>query len=116
MPVEFAGKVRGRDPASSWDAAGQQSEEKLNRVQSTILNLYRRYGPMIDEQLCERYIEHERKDSTIQWATAQSIRSRRHELLVKGFCVDTGNQGRTTLGNSATIYTAREEKAPAELQ
>jgi hypothetical protein len=109
---EFRGLVRPRDPSSSWDAAGQQDEAKLGRVQTTIVALFQIHGPMTDETLVERYTALESTDPDVQRASAQSVRSRRHELQVKGLVRDTGRQGRTTLGNAATIWAARETKGP----
>jgi hypothetical protein len=112
MAVKYHGLVRARDPESSWDAAGQQDTAKVNRVQSTILALFSRHGDMHDETLVERYTAVERTDPTVQRATAQSVRSRRHELQVMGLIRDTGRHGTTSLGNRAAVFGLPERKDP----
>jgi hypothetical protein len=112
VSVDYHGLVRARDPGSSWEAAGQQNDVKIGRVTATILDLYKRFGPMIDEELCARYAEVEQSDPTVQRATAQSIRSRRHEAVVQSLVRDTRRHRPTSLGNPASVHALPEPDDP----
>lgn len=105
--VEYRGKVRGRDPEASWEAASLQAESKVSRVQGVVVSLLDTYGPMTDEQLVEQYTAYAFMDSSVPNVTPQSIRTRRHEATIKGLVVNTGRHALSKLGNKATLWAVR---------
>jgi len=79
-PVDFEGKVRARDPETSWDAAKRQTRVRGEKLRAEIVLILDVVGPMTDDEL---YAFRERiRPSLPTWkaASPQSIRSRRNEL------------------------------------
>lgn len=77
--------VRMTDPPTSHEARDSISEDSINLLQRNILALFA-YGPMADYRLIEKYNINVHVSG---WphATDQSIRSRRAELVKKGYLV-----------------------------
>ena len=97
--VEYAGKVRGTDPDTSWEAAGQMSRAQEVVVLDAIPLLLAEHGPLTHEQLHEKYRENggTRSENRIRTATAQLVREGRVKALPE--------LGTTRSGNAATRWT-----------
>jgi len=104
VDTEFRGKVRNRDVEASWEAAATQTRSKSGIVQEVILWLFAKHGAMTDERLVELYREESVTRESIPRVTPQSIRTNRHTLWVDAKVTNTGERGRTRLGNTATIW------------
>lgn len=92
----FGPRARVSDPVTSHLAARSVSNTML--VQEQIVGLYRRFGPMTDEELCAMF------DAGPVWASPSSIRSRRAELVAVGVVVNTGRRRRTSSGRQAIVW------------
>lgn len=103
MPVDFRGKVRDRDPDTSWDAAELQTDQRISAVQAAIVTLLERC-PSTDEDLVDTYEAQRFMDPEVPNVTPQSIRSRRNELHIAGRVVDSGIRGRTRTGRKAVVW------------
>lgn len=106
MTIDYHGKVRDRDPDSSWEAAGRQTDSRVGELKAVILTLFRQFGSMSDEALVDRYEAHRWLNPGVPQVTPQSIRTRRHELTVAGTVFDTRMRGTTRTGSSCTIWAA----------
>lgn len=104
--IEYRGRVRSRDPESSWLAAGQQTAGKVSVVKTVILDLLAAPGHT-DEALYACYLEYCDQHSNIPRVTPQSIRSRRAELVREGLVADSGRLGKSEHGNKSIIWEVR---------
>jgi hypothetical protein len=104
--MTYTGKVRSRDPESSWDAAARQTESRVTAVQTGILAVLRRYGPLSDEQIADRYEAMAWLDPDMPKATGSSLRTRRKELELAGRVTATGTRVRTRTGSTAMTWRA----------
>src|SRR5215210_1988056 len=81
-------KSRWDNPPTSRDAAESINLERISETQARVLQVFRFNGmEMSDERLVELYLDY--------WpnsATDQSVRSRRGELVRKGWIYDTGQR------------------------
>lgn len=112
--VEYEGKVRARDPETSWDAAAKQTRGNTQRLQDELLALFETFGPMTDDELIERrkqyYLEAESvydpngTNPAPFYATPQSIRSRRSELVTAGKVVWTGDKRTSNHGGPSRVW------------
>lgn len=102
--VVYEGKVRARNPDTSWDAAARQTETKIEALRRTIVFLLATGGDMTDEGLVDAYAELRETRPELVDATPQSIRTRRHEALVDGRVRDTGRRARTRSGSTGAIW------------
>lgn len=91
------------DPGTSMDAAAKLDRSKLTLVQSAILRILAKYGPLTDEQIESLYAQ----QSGVPVASPQSLRTRRHELVIAGRARDSGQRGTTRYGNAAVKWEAR---------
>lgn len=91
--------ARITDPATSHEAAGSLTAERLSETQRAILELLNQH-PLTDEQIGFR---HFRAAQSGRWnhASESGLRSRRKELVEKGLVVrsgyDTTKFGRSTI-------------------
>lgn len=106
--VEFRGKVRDRDPETSWDAAALQTSDKLDRREADILALLAEHGEMSDEQLYDRCTAFYDANPTTPRSTPQAVRTSRHALVLKGRIKDTGRRAPTRSGSTAAIWTVAQ--------
>lgn len=104
MNVEYAGRVRARDPETSWDAAARQDESKADLVEGVIATLLITYGPLTDEELVDRFEAHAFMHTGVPRVTAQNIRTRRKALQLAGQVQDTGRRAPTRAGSTATVW------------
>lgn len=83
--------ARRSDPVTSHEAAASIPSEKIRISQDAILTVFRRVGPMYDEELQSHYL----RLQGIAGLPAQSesgIRTRRKELVDKGRLRDSGRK------------------------
>lgn len=103
--VEYKGIVRGRDPETSWFAASQQTKSKSAVLRDDIEWILRIAGPLNDTEIMDRYDTAQLYDPMrYRTATPQSIRTRRHELEVKGVVVATGTKRPSEHGGPSTVW------------
>lgn len=108
--TDFHGKVRARDPETSWDAAAEQTEEHVSRVQRSLYSLLVDYGPMTDDELWKEWERHRSWSETLYpQVTQQRLRSARSELRTQGKVIDSGRKGVSPTGRAATIWQASEQ-------
>jgi hypothetical protein len=93
-------RARTTDPATSHDAAA--SVTGVTETQAIILMLLRE-TPMCDEKLIQQYRMGE-KLWGFPHKSDSGIRSRRAELVRKGFVETLGLQERMTTGRFATVW------------
>lgn len=119
-PSRSAARARSADPATSHAAAA--SVTGLTETKGVIVELFRRFGSMTDEELVDRYIEERQEPGSFDYggpapgtpggwspslppATPSSIRTRRSELVRAGLVVDSGRTKRLEqTGRYATIW------------
>lgn len=90
--------ARTTDPATSHRAAA--SLTNLRPAQEEVLALFRKYGPMIDEEMLSRAGDEQVKQ------TPSGLRTRRSELVEAGLMVDSGEQRPTPSGHNAIVWVA----------
>jgi hypothetical protein len=100
----YDGRVRDRDPDTSWAAADQLTDEKTSQVVSTIRVLLGSRGPLTHEQLVDAYDEYAADKPWIRSVTAQNIRTRAAELHRRAEVRDTGLRRPTKAGGSAAVW------------
>lgn len=94
--------ARNSDPSTSHEAAA--SVVKITEKQQAVLYLFQHAGPMHDERLVPIYQAAASTWDNIPPQTDSGIRSRRSELVRKGFLVKTGRKTRTKANRRADIY------------
>jgi hypothetical protein len=106
---EHPARVRSMalDTGTSLEAAALQTTRRTDRVKAVLLDLFAAHGPMTDDDLVDRYSERAAAFSTVPTVTPQSVRTRRHELVVAGLLHDTQAFGFSKLGNRATVWGPR---------
>lgn len=95
-------RARKTDPSTSHEAA--ESVADISVLQKNLLDIFKRTGRgLTDEQLVERYNTWRMRK---KWASAspQSIRSRRSELVVKGYIEFDGEYGVTVFGRKTRVW------------
>ncbi|MGN6325713.1 hypothetical protein [Pseudolysinimonas sp.] len=95
------------DPGTSLDAAAKLDPSNLTLVQSAILRLLRENGPSTDERIESLYQVHRAQHPHLPMASPQSLRTRRHELVIAGQVRDSGKRGSTRYGNASAMWEAR---------
>jgi hypothetical protein len=95
MPV-----ARTTDPQTSHDAA--RSVENITETQNAILTLLT--FPLTDEELIDAFYN---MADVAGWKTASpsGIRSRRAELVAKGFIKDSGERRKLSSGRNAIVWS-----------
>jgi hypothetical protein len=91
--------ARRTDPLSSHLAA-EKASARLNETQERVHVLLRIKGPATDEELISRF-RHTWPEVRV---TDQSIRSRRSELVEKGYVKQADRFGVTDYGNRARVW------------
>ncbi|OIH95097.1 hypothetical protein [Curtobacterium sp. MCBA15_001] len=100
----YDGRVRDRDPDTSWAAADQQSDGKTSQVVATIRVLLGSRGPLTHEELVDAYAEYGAEKPWVKTVTAQSIRTRTAEMHRRAEVRDTGQRRPTKAGGSAAVW------------
>jgi len=93
--------ARMTDPRTSHDAAA--SVKRIRESQQYILGLFKRFGPMTDEQLAQKVAENPRDGLHL---SPSGIRTRRHELEDLHLIADSGKFSLTKSNRKAIIWTA----------
>ncbi|UFS58919.1 hypothetical protein [Subtercola endophyticus] len=107
MSVEFKGKVRARDGEPSWEAAARQNDEKVDAVKDAIVYLLNAYGKSTDEELVDLYEAYVFTNPSTPPVTPQSVRTRRHALLLEGRVVNTNERRRTRSGSTGAVWAVK---------
>ena len=97
--------ARATDPFTSVQARASISRERLRVTQEAVLAVLRFHGPIDDRTLVDIY--EMLAESGVQPRQSPSgIRSRRHELVVAGKVVDTGERVKLASGRNAIVWAA----------
>lgn len=111
-PETLRARARRGDPETSRQAA--RSVHNLRGSQLDVLKVFRDYGHgkgFTDEELLRAY----RRGADAGVVRVQSdsgIRSRRAELAVAGFVVDSSRRARTAAGREAVVWALAEHVQP----
>ncbi len=90
--------ARNTDPDTSHEAAA--SVNRITDKQQAVLNMFLNHGPMTDQQLQTIY-------NDTNWGLQQSesgLRTRRSELVTKGWVEDSGERTVLPSGRRAIIW------------
>lgn len=93
------------DSGTSADAAESITRTDREKVRAAITVILRESGPLIDEQIVERYAVRASDHSSVPWVTPQRIRTVRAELVRNGHVKDAELMAFTSLGHRATAWT-----------
>ena len=94
-------RARRTDPGTSHAAAGSVDRDRLPSTQRAILTMLQYGGPMTDEQMWDRWHE-----MLLEEISPSGLRTRRAELVAKGFVRDTGWRRSLRTGRSAIVWEA----------
>lgn len=89
--------TRTLDPSTSH--AAEKSVSRLAESYRIILDLFRTYGPMNDEQLVQRW-----KSNSSKYAADSGIRSRRAELVAADRLEDSGERIKMQSGRMSIVW------------
>lgn len=90
------------DPGTSSDAA-ELGTAVRDRAKGVIMSILAERGALTDDELVRLYRERAHAYTSVPLITPQSIRTRRHELVVAGQVREAGI-GRSALGNRSTMW------------
>lgn len=93
------------DTDTSSDAAEVITRADMNRVRAAITVILSESGPLIDEQIIERYEARAGDHPSVPWVTPQRIRTARAELVRAGQVRDAEMMAFSSLGNRASAWT-----------
>ena len=106
--VEAELRARQGDPETSHEAMAEYDKERMANAIAFVAALYRRYGPMADYQLCERF--------RAEWTEPCCVhlyRQARSAARDKGLIRDTGERARNPeTGRRQIVWEACDEPAP----
>jgi hypothetical protein len=103
LRAEEAHARRG-DPVTSHEAAASIKSEEIRRSQQGVLSMFRKYGPMHDVALQERYLFNATENADLPRQSESGIRTRRSELVTKGVLEDSGKTTVLPSGRKAIIW------------
>jgi hypothetical protein len=96
--------ARSGDPETSHEAAASLSAAALRLSQEDVLFALRQLGgSATDTELLERYAELASREA-VRWQSPSGLRTRRHELVVLGLVVDSGERRRLASGRRAVVW------------
>lgn len=90
------------DRGTSSDAAALGAAVR-DRAKGVIMSILAERGALTDDELVRLYRDRAHAFTSVPLITPQSIRTRRHELVVAGQVREAG-MGRSTLGNRASLW------------
>lgn len=93
------------DSGTSAEAAESITPTDRERVRAAITVILSESGPLIDEQIVERYAARAGDHPSVPWVTPQRIRTVRAELVRDGQVKDAELMAFTSLGHRATAWT-----------
>lgn len=101
--VEASGDAHARstDPETSHAAASSVTRDTRSETQRALVRLLRRYGPMTDAEIAERYYIATKHAPA---CSPSGLRTRRSELVRDGHVVDTGKRRTLTSGRKAIVW------------
>lgn len=102
--------ARRGDPETSHEAA--ESLTDLGEKQWSVLVLMRVIGDATDAEIAERYAIHR----TLPDQSASGLRTRRKELVDRGYVADTGRRARLSSGRRAIIWGVVSEATRRRLR
>lgn len=103
----FEGKVRDRDPETSWNAAAINPDD-WSELQSEVVDILRDRGPLTDEAIYREYVAR-RRHHALKPRREQRVRTARKELQLGGFVTVSKLPGRTASGRNATVWKLTEK-------
>lgn len=103
----YDGKVRDRDPETSWDAAAINPAD-WSELQSEVVSILRDRGPLTDEAIYREYIVRRRHNGA-KPRREQRVRTARHELQLSDFVTQSKLPGKTASGRTATVWKLTEK-------
>jgi hypothetical protein len=110
IPIQVdRANARKTDPITSKEAAASIRSDAIRRSQAAILGMLKRYGPMYDQQLIDRYLYYQTLnggDVDVPPQSESGIRTRRSELVAKGLVEDSGEKTLLTSGRRTIIWRA----------
>lgn len=92
-----AARARRSDPETSHEAA-RQATEKLRASQEAVLRVFRIHRMMSDEQLLAAYSLYSSQIPEFPQQSPSGLRTRRHELVLLGKIVYTGQRDQKAEG------------------
>jgi hypothetical protein len=99
QPDPVAHARRG-DPYTSHAAAASLPSDKIRASQEAVLAVYRRFGPMTQPQLLERYAA----DGSLPAQSPSGLRTRSSELVALGLLRDSGRWAVLPSGRKSIIW------------
>jgi hypothetical protein len=107
LPLFEQAHARNSDPETSH--AASRSVVNIGRVREQIRELFKAFPKgMTDEQMIYFFREMQRVRTDWKNASDSGLRSRRSELVTLGFVEDSGELGKTEMGNPAIIWRLRK--------
>lgn len=98
-------KARNSDPDTSHAAAESISSERIRKSQSAVLSCLKQQGPRHDALLISDY-EAQQAEQGWPKQSPSGIRTRRSELVARGFVADSGGRQRLASGRMAIVWVA----------
>lgn len=99
--IDLHGKVRDRDPDTSWNAAAQINTVSWSELQENILAILRDRGPSTDDEIFHEYMVR-----SLPRRTPQRLRTARQELTLAGAISESNVVGLSRYGNSSKRWEA----------
>ncbi len=93
------------DSGTSLEAAALQTNARTDRVKAVIMSVLAEYGPQTDDEIIDRYNDRAGAHPAVPTVTPQSVRTRRHELVIAGQVREADAFGFSNLGNRASVWT-----------
>ena len=97
--------ARNSDPDTSHAAAESISSERIRKSQSAVLSCLKQQGPRHDALLISDY-EAQQAEQGWPKQSPSGIRTRRSELVARGFVADSGGRQRLARGRMAIVWVA----------
>ena len=112
LPLFEQAHARKTDPINSHLAAVRVTN--LGRVRDAIIAILEHFGPKSDEEIKELYKIRE-VTKGYPWASEESLRTRRSELVRMGFVREVGT-GRTQAGRACGIWGLCGEEVESDIE
>lgn len=105
--VDYYGKVRDRDPETSWLAAGRQTRTKTQKLRNELLVILQTVGPLTHEELVAFRSELRKRYPDLYKPSSESgIRTRTKELERDGRVRIADELGRTRMDGESQKWEA----------
>lgn len=78
--------------------------DTLQAVQIVIIDILRRYGPLVDDSIIQSYDWRSFELEGVPHVTPQRVRTARAELVRKGLVRASTEKGTSAIGNPATVW------------